>query len=773
MRHQIFKLRDYISNGVTKKAAKYIEGCDFEDLKDLFKNPQTYIAGIAPEERFNIYFTEALCAGEREFRLQKYIPFDIDHIDVLRAKETVQIALGALGLNFENTLSVFSGNGVQFHIELAEPFEDPNFFDIERVQYKACADRINRALKEAQVPGSCDSSVWSTGRLMRMPATLNKKPDKQPRMAEVLNDNSVATKFSLSEASGLPRIEREEMLAKWPPPDTNAVLEGCGNLRAMRESPDSIPEPLWYACASVVGNLGGNAVEGRRIWHVLSSKYSGYVAAEADRKLDQALAASGPRTCQNFSTLDGNKCSECVHFRKLKSPILIISKDYIKTKETGFHSMVPDANGRLVLGRPQYEDLRKYFEQENPYVVNSESGGFYVFNGHHYGAFPELMIKGFAQEHFEQCDNKKALEFSNLVRRTNLKSAAWFSDTTEYKMNFLNGVLDVRTGKFETGPQRDLGFMFTLDFEYDATARAPIFDKFLDEITCGDNELKQMLLEYGGYALSNDDYWEHKALLLVGDGRNGKSTFMKVMKDVAGDAYSAVSMKNLSNEQHLARLEGKLFNISEEGSNLAFKDTDVFKTVSSGGEINIKTVYEKPYDITNRAKILIACNEIPPAMDRSHGFFKRFAVAPFNAVFEGNKRDIRISDKLRAERAGILNMFLDAYKQMKARGALTEAKSSKEALEIYKIGNDTLLQWLREHLSVSEIKTGFTKNSDLYNSYTGFCSVDGVKPDSREKFFLRLAKVVPEAEKRKDRRKLDGKTERVWLGISLGNPEAF
>lgn len=775
MQHQILGLRDFIKDGKLKKYDAFFEkGWCFDDLQECFKNPQTYLADVPNEERLNLYFTIAKCSGKREFRSQKYVPFDIDHVDIGKTVETVTVALGSLGLSFDSTLSLFSGNGVQFHVELEEAFEDPNYFEQERIYYKACCDRINAALKEAGLPGSADPSVWSESRLMRMPQTLNVKPDKAARLSEVLNDRSTPIKFSLSEASGLPRVGREENISRWPPPDTEAVLEGCENLRRMRDEPDSITEPLWYACASIVGHLGGNVVEARRLWHELSSRYKGYVASEADRKLDQARSASGPRTCSNFATIEGSKCLDCKYFQKLKSPILIIGEDYIKTKGSGFYSVGYDAEGKLVLGKPQYEDLRKFFEQTYPYVVNSESGGIFTFKKSHYESFPELMVKGFAQENFKSCDQRKASEFSSLVKRTNLKLPAWFAETTEYKMNFQNGVLDVKSGKFETGSSRELGFMFTLDFDYDARATAPIFERFLNDITCGDPELRQLLLEFGGYALSNDEYWEHKALLLVGDGSNGKNTYMQVLKDLAGKGgYSAISMKNLSNEQHLARLEGKLFNISEEASALAFRDTDAFKTICSGGEINVKTVYERPYDIVNRAKIIIACNDIPESKDGSYGFYRRFAVAPFNATFTELNRDVNLSHKLRAERAGILNMFLSAFAEMKARGHILPTKAGQEKLRQYRVSNDPILQWFTDSITVDPIAEAFTKNTDIFNSYTGFCSVDNVRTVSREALFMRLSKLIPDFEKRKARKKVDGKTERVWFGISLGNKESF
>ncbi len=772
MQYQILGLRDFTTkNGEAKKYDAFFEkNWRADSFSEIFQRTDDLLSKVPSEERVNLYFTAAKCAGKREFAEQEIIPFDIDYIDVARARETVEVALKAIGVRWEDTASLFSGNGVQFFVQLKTPFDDLNFFDQQKPFYKACCDRINRALKEADLPGEADTTVFSKSRLMRFPKTLNVKPDKPKRMADILQAVSVPVDFNLHDAAGIPRVSSEEVIQKWPTPDTEEVLTGCENIRAMLLDPTQVPEPLWYANASIIGHLGGNTGEGRRIWHEYSKHYPKYSAAEADIKLTQAMGASKPRTCANMSTLPGNRCGTCKHFKKLKSPILIQGPNYIRTKDTGFHLIVRGEDGSPTAPKPQYEDLRKWFEQKHAYTVNQESVCVYTFNGTHFDKYPEQKVKGFAQKWFTKCDARKANEFTNLVHRTNLVTPEWFSETTDGKMNFANGVLDISTMKFTKGHSKDLGFMFTLPYDYDPHATAPRFEKFLSEITEGDQELQQVLKEFGGYALSNDDYWEHKALLLVGNGRNGKNVFLDTLKAIAPKAYSAVAMRHLQDVQHLAVLEGKLFNVSDEGSSFAFKETDIFKTVTAGGEITVKTVYEKPYAIVNRAKILIAVNELPPITDRSFGFAQRFAIVPLNAVFTKENRDPMLLTKLKAERAGILNLMLAAYHEMKKRGHLAETAKGVEALESYRIDNDPFLQWFNEHIEVGEVDfKEYVSTSDVFNSYKHFCDVDNVKPLSRQGLSQRMVRTIPEGKKRRGREGNGKDMFRVWYGIKLIN----
>ncbi len=774
MQYQILGLRDFINkNGEAKKYDAFFEkNWRADTLSELFTGTDNLLSKVPSEERFNLYFTAAKCSGKREFAKQEIIPFDIDYIDVTKAKETVSTALKAIGVLWENTASLFSGNGVQFFIQLKTPFEDLNYFDEQKPFYKACCDRINKALKEADLPGEADTTVFSKSRLMRFPKTLNKKPDKPTRMAEMLQPTSVAVDFDLRDAAGIPKISKEEVISKWPTPDTEEVLKGCENIKAMLTDPASVPEPLWYANASIIGHLGGNTGEGRRLWHEYSKHYPKYSAAEADAKLTQAMGASNPRTCANMSSLPGSRCGTCKHFKKIKSPILIIGPDYIRTKNTGFHIIITGADGAPSSLKPQYDDLRKWFEQKHAYLVNQENIKIFTFNGTHFDEYPEQKVKGFAQKWFTKCDARKANEFTHLVHRTNLTTTQWFSETTDGKMNFANGILDISTLKFEKGHTKEHGFMFTLPYDYDPHATAPRFEKFLEEITENDPELIQILKEFGGYALSNDDYWEHKALLLVGNGRNGKNVFLDTLKAIAPKAYSTVAMRHLQDTQHLASFEGKLFNVSDEGSSFAFRETDIFKTLTAGGEIMVKNVYEKPYPIINKAKILIAVNELPPITDRSFGFAQRFSIVPLNAVFTKENRDPMLLTKLKAERAGILNILLAAYHEMKKRGHVIDTKKGAEALDKYLLDNDPILQWFNDaNVKILDLKfedNEYATNAALYTSFKSYCENNNIKPiPASAGFFVRLGKLVKDIDKRRAFRKPSGKSERVLLGITL------
>lgn len=777
MRHQILGLRDYTNakGEVKKKDAFYDKEICADTLQEIFENATRFVEKFGPGEDHNLYFTVAKCAGKREFRSQGHIPFDIDDIDPLRAEDTLREALNAINIPREGTLAAFTGHGLQFFVALKEEFEDPNYFDQNREFYKAICKKIDLSLKRANLPGHADTSVFSLARLMRLPDSWNIKPDLPKVMAYTIEKTSVPVSFSLREAAGFPDLAKEEVLAKWPPPDTEAVLNGCENIKKMLSDPNNIPEPLWYATASVIGRLGGTTEAGRSLWHSYSKHYSKYEASEADSKLDQALQASGPRTCKNFSSLPGSACEKCQHFRKLKSPILLVGPSYIRTKEWGFHERATGAEGQITIGKVCYDDLVKFFEQTYNYIVNKVSGSIYVWDTTHYRKFEATEAKAFAERHFVGCNSLKANEFHSKLIRRNLVGPEWFPDSTHGKMNFVNGVLDTTSLEF-VPTSKDFGFLNTIPYSYDPQAEAPRFERFLDEVTSNDQELTQQLLEFSGYALSNEECWEHKALVLVGHGANGKSVFLESLMAVAETGYSCISMRSIQNEQFAAGLEGKSFNAAEESASAVFRDTDIFKALVSGGKIHVKTVYEKPYEIRNRAKLIFSCNEIPASFDASHGFFRRFSIVPFHRRFTEQDRDPRLLEKLKAERAGILNLMLAAYRDMKARGHLFQAEASTMEMNEYREYTDDLGTWVKENIIVSggPDDAGIKLVSkDLYSAYCSHCESGNIKPLTSPAFFARICHMIPKYKDRRHTIKIEGNAAKVLYGLTLENAGAF
>lgn len=783
--NQILGLRPYFNQ---KKNAYDITDSTFfkknwraPSVADLFKNLQNYLDKIQESERYNLFYTVANCAeGKREFREQHVMVFDVDGIlDDAKVGQGavrdryIEVVLSALGLKYDDTGVVFSGNGLHFIVGLQTPIIEPQYFETNRRHYNALVGKIDAALARSALPGRADPAVFDPRRIMRLPGTLNKKEGKPERLAALIQPIISLVPFDITKLSGLPTVEaadhiNPQTLRRYPRPDTTAVLAGCDFLRFCKNSPNEVSEEQWYASLSILPRLEN----GHDLAHEYSRGHSGYSTSETDAKIEQALQASGPRTCANLNKTWG-KCNGCVHFERVASPIMIRGENYIKTSDTGFHEITLDQKGNPRPGKPCYEDLRKFFEQESPYVVLGESKICLTWTGKYWKEMKDTYLESYAQEHFNpKAQTNMTQEFKNLVCRTNLRDTAWFTTTTLKKINFNNGVLDLETMNL-LPHSTEFGFRYALAYDYDPMAEAPQFEKFLREVMNDRTELCDVLMEYAGYSFSNDSCWTQKALIMTGEGSNGKSTLMNVLRALAGkDNYASLTLGDLKAETNRQQLDGRLFNLAEETPTYAMAESSLFKNLVSGGETTVKMLYKQPYTIANKCKLMFACNELPKTRDTTKGFFRRLLIVPFDRSFEGEARDSFIEEKLMTELPGIFNLVVRGYQRLKKQRQFTHSKAIETEIETYQYELDTVKVWHRDNVEKLPLTDAapVAVISKMYSAYSFYADSRGEKPEPLTTFAKRLKIIIgpEEYKRRQQRRTIDGKKESVLVGIQYG-----
>lgn len=743
---QILALRES-ANG--KKTEVWFEkGYRAVSVEQLFANPGTVLAKIPKDEQYNVYFTVADCdeapkqPGEKGRRLveQHHIPFDVDGLaitdppDIGQLTIIAKVILKAIGVEWDKTAVLFSGGGLQFFVGVNAPITDVGEFDSKRVFYKAICSKIDAALLEAKIQGKADPSVWSAARLMRMPDTINRKPGRPERYARLLQGNIERIDFDLQQASGLPTIAQLDqvsphVLKNFPEPDAKTILDaekGCKFLSHCQISPEKVSEQEWYAMLSVTGRFKN----GFKISHELSKGHPKYSQAETDNKINQALASSGPRTCKNINSLWG-KCASCVHYNtSLVSPILIMGDDYISTAGTGFYHMIAGEHGPK-RGKPDFEGLHKYFKTKYTYLALSDADALWKFNGKFYEELDKKEVMKFAQENFspKPTENMRR-EFLSFVLVENMRDKDFFKTSVMGKMNFQNGVLDLETRTLHAHSP-EYGFRGVLPCEYDEKAVAPTWSSFLDAVTASRKDLIAVLQEYMGYSFASMDCRGQKALALLGTGSNGKSTFNNVIRKLATkNGYSAINLKDMHNDQKRMMLEGKLLNFADENSMDAFKDSALFMTMVTGGDISVKKVYSQPYSYENTTKLIMNFNRLPHNSNTTDGFFRRLLIVPFDVKFSdelGNK-DPLIEDKLSLELPGIFNWIMEGYDRYKKQGyKFTDAMEGKDILAEYRKDSDPVHTFMLEEVNFDSTDEIGSNRQELYTAFKSWCEDNGIK----------------------------------------------
>ncbi len=778
MNIQILGIREYHDekSGKTKKAEKFFEkGWRAESVADILKNHGPIVQGIPESERYNLYFTVAECLEEKGRKLlqQSIIPFDIDHVDPTKVNETWATVMEALGLTKEMHGALWSGHGLQIFIKAHEPINDSGYFEPNRIYYKEICEKINVKLKQRGLTGSADPSVWSPARLMRMPGTINRKADKGlPDVnSYVLNDVILDEKFNFIKLSGIPVLSNDDQVDRnfmkgYPSPDAKEILseKGCGFLAHCKAEPNKLSEEQWYGMLGITDWLPN----GRAISHDYSRGYNGYSAIETDRKADQAKANAGPRTCKNINAIWG-KCGSCIHFNKLTSPVQIRGKDFVVTEKTGFWSYKQTKDGNVVLNKPQVDDLLKHFVQNHEFVTVPESQELFIYNGSYWESRHTSYLQIYAKDRFSPAVPTHIYsEFEKNVLLTNTVPKDWFTRTTEGRFNLKNGVFDINSQELKPH-SKEYGFTLELPYSYDKHAACPTFDKFMSEITVNRADLEAILLEYAGYSISNDRCWLEKAIFLNGDGANGKSTFVNVLRSLAGrDNFSSQKLGRVGAPIVNARLENKLFNVSEETNPNSLFENEDFKDMTAGGEITIKKLYQDEYEIKNKTKFIVLCNKLPASSDASYAFYRRIVVVPFDATFTEENRDIDIMSKLDVELSGIFNKIMAHYVELKNRKKLINSPTVNAANKEYADDSDICLKWIKQDFTINDDanKDKWMSASDIFQDYMQLCKFDwNMKPVSVVEFWKKVERIFPTVKDRRTRTFRSGKKMHVIRGL--------
>jgi putative DNA primase/helicase len=335
------------------------------------------------------------------------------------------------------------------------------------------------------------------------------------------------------------------------------------------------------------------------------------------------------------------------------------------------------------------------------------------------------------------------------------------------EINVRNGILSVSTRQLRP---HDPDFLCSvqLPVTFDAAATCLAWERQVVETFPEDAAQSGVAWEIVAWLMMPDTRIQ-KALLLLGEGGTGKSTFLKALTAFLGEMnISNLPLHKLETERFsAARLVGKLANICADLPSTHLETSSMFKAITGGDRIAGEYKYGTGFDFTPFARLVFSANQPPRSGDASNAFYQRWTVLPFDRVFRGTRKELDASklDALLAathELSGVLNHALQVLPRIRESG-LTEKDSMREAAASFRAVTDPVAIWLDRN-TVDE-PNAVTPKLELMLAFNRDAERRGRPVMTEKAFGSALRQQRPNLVERQ--RTIDGQRKWCWLGIRL------
>jgi putative DNA primase/helicase len=331
---------------------------------------------------------------------------------------------------------------------------------------------------------------------------------------------------------------------------------------------------------------------------------------------------------------------------------------------------------------------------------------------------------------------KQFLSVANLPKPEQLNEVVF--------INLRNGTFEISPNRQELrAPLRTDFITYQLPFDYDPKAKATLFESYLNKVQ-PDKERQMILAEYLAYLFIKPSTLKlEKTLLLYGTGANGKSVFFDIVNALLGgdENVSSYSLQNLTNDNgyYRAMLANKLVNYASEINGKL--ETAFFKQLVSGEPVSARLPYGEPFTLTNYAKLIFNCNELPKDVEQTHAYFRRFLIVPFEVTVPEAEQDKQLSQKIiQNELSGVFNWVLEGLRRLLAQKNFTNSEAVNRQIEQYKKQSDTVQLFIEDESYIKSTDESI-RLSEMFSDYRTYCNESNYRACSAKTFGERLRNI--------------------------------
>lgn len=309
-------------------------------------------------------------------------------------------------------------------------------------------------------------------------------------------------------------------------------------------------------------------------------------------------------------------------------------------------------------------------------------------------------------------------------------------DRSSHLLGVQNGVVDLTTGQL-LPPDPDHHITLVAGCDYNPTAKCPLFERTVQEVFSGDEDMASYFKLTLGYALTGNPK-EDVMFIPFGNGANGKSTVLGVVRRTFGSYARSAEASSFVKDgpgagnaggarEDLVRLRGARFvYVNEPDENGELREGAV-KSMTGGDAITARGVFAKSsVEVVPSWVVYMPTNHKPIVKGGDNGIWRRLVLLPFERNFEADPtvaKDPEREEKLLKEMPGVLALLVRcaiAYQ----RGGLAQPAGVRAARDNYRTQMDLLAEWLDECCELGIDREA--DSSELWASWEKFAKDRGI-----------------------------------------------
>ena len=274
-------------------------------------------------------------------------------------------------------------------------------------------------------------------------------------------------------------------------------------------------------------------------------------------------------------------------------------------------------------------------------------------------------------------------------------------------------------------------------------AKAPTWERFIDEIFLGDKELIRYVQKAIGYSLTG--FTKEQCMFIgYGDGANGKGVFKDILSYVLNDYVKCPQAETISQIRQGSEASPDIINLMdarfvvcvESNKGVRFNE-GLIKQLTGEDKVTARRLYCEPISFVPQFKLWLFTNHTPEIVGTDNGVWRRLKIIPFALDLTEDQKDRDLKDKLMKEVEGIFWWCIQGIDMYLEEG-LKEPQVMIDIAREFRGESDTLGQFLCDCVIAKEGNRVQAK--ELYSQYLEWCRENNETPDNRTRFGLDIKK---------------------------------